>query len=359
MTDAPEASSPRPAPPLVEVRDLAVHFPIVRPGGEFFRRVEQVRAVDGVSFSVHRGETLGLVGESGCGKSTTGRAVLQLSRPTGGEVIFDGQPIQSLWVRRGNRWVWDGRLRDLRRRMQMVFQDPHASLNPRMTVEAIVGEPLRNFRLAAGRDRRERVRELLETVGMDPRFMRRYPHEFSGGQRQRIGIARALALGPEFIVADEPISALDVSIQAQILNLLARLRQDLGLTMLFVAHDLAAVRHTSDRIAVMYLGRIVELASARGIVAAPLHPYTQALISAVPEPDPVVERSRRRIVLSGEVPSPIDPPSGCPFHTRCPLREDRCTREVPQLTEVAPGHAVACHLVAGEPAARSPGTLST
>ena len=357
MTYSPDASSPPPAPPLVEVRDLAVHFPIVRPGGGFFRRVEQVRAVDGVSFSVHRGETLGLVGESGCGKSTTGRAVLQLLRPTGGEVIFDGQPIQSLWVQRGNRWVWDGRLRDLRRRMQMVFQDPHASLNPRMTVEAIVGEPLRKFRLAAGRDRRERVRELLETVGMDPRFMRRYPHEFSGGQRQRIGIARALALGPEFIVADEPISALDVSIQAQILNLLARLRQDLGLTMLFVAHDLAAVRHTSDRIAVMYLGRIVELASARRIVAAPLHPYTQALISAVPAPDPVVERSRRRIVLSGEVPSPIDPPSGCPFHTRCPLREERCTREVPRLTEVAPGHAVACHLVTGGPAARSLGTL--
>jgi len=331
--------------PLVEVRDLVVHFPVPRPGGGFVRRFDQVRAVDGVSFTVGRGETLGLVGESGCGKSTTGRAVLQLLRPTGGEVIFDGQPIHSWWIRRGRRWGWDGRLRDARRRMQMVFQDPHASLNPRMTVEAIVGEPLRNFRMAEGRLRRERVRQLLETVGMDPRFMRRYPHEFSGGQRQRIGIARALALGPEFLVADEPISALDVSIQAQILNLLDRLREELGLTMLFVAHDLAAVRHTSDRIAVMYLGRIVELAAAGTIVSKPLHPYTQALISAVPAPDPVAERSRRRIVLTGEVPSPVDPPAGCPFHTRCPLREDRCTREVPVLRETAPGHAVACHLV--------------
>jgi oligopeptide transport system ATP-binding protein len=331
--------------PLVEVRDLVVHFPVPRPGGGFVHRFDQVRAVDGVSFTVRRGEALGLVGESGCGKSTTGRAVLQLLRPTVGEVSFDGQPISSWWVRRGRRWAWDARLRDIRRRMQMVFQDPHASLNPRMTVEAIVGEPLRNFRVVEGHERRERVRQLLETVGMDPRFMRRYPHEFSGGQRQRIGIARALALGPDFLVADEPISALDVSIQAQILNLLDRLREELGLTMLFVAHDLAAVRHTSDRIAVMYLGRIVELAAAGTIVTKPLHPYTQALISAVPAPDPVAERSRRRIVLSGEVPSPVNPPTGCPFHTRCPLREDRCSREVPALREAAPGHSVACHLV--------------
>jgi len=331
--------------PLVQVRDLVVRFSVPRPGAGIVRRFDQIRAVDGVSFTVRRGETLGLVGESGCGKSTTGRAVLQLLRPSAGEVLFAGEPIHSWWVRRGRRWIWDARLRDVRRRMQMVFQDPHASLNPRMTVEAIVAEPLRNFRVVGGDERRERVRQLLETVGMDPRFMRRYPHEFSGGQRQRIGIARALALGPDFLVADEPISALDVSIQAQILNLLARLRQELGLTMLFVAHDLAAVRHTSDRIAVMYLGRIVELAASDAIVTRPLHPYTQALISAVPIPDPVAERSRRRIVISGEVPSPIDPPAGCPFHTRCPLREDRCTREVPALAEVTPGHAVACHLV--------------
>jgi oligopeptide/dipeptide ABC transporter ATP-binding protein len=229
--------------------------------------------------------------------------------------------------------------------MQMVFQDPFASLNPRMTVEAILSEPLRNFGLTAGRERRDRVQQLMETVGLDPRFIRRYPHEFSGGQRQRIGIARALALGPELLVADEPISALDVSIQAQILNLLGRLREELGLTMIFIAHDLAAVRHVSDRIAVMYLGRIVEEADARQLVAAPRHPYTQALISAVPLPDPVRARSRDRIVLLGELPSPVNPPSGCPFHTRCPLREERCTREVPPLAAIAPGHAVACHLV--------------
>ncbi len=331
--------------PLLEVRNLTVHFPVPRPGGVFRQQFDMVRAVDGVSFSVRRGETLGLVGESGCGKSTTGRAVLQLLHPSAGEVIFDGEPIHSWWVRKGGRWAWDARLRDVRRRMQMIFQDPHASLDPRMTVEAIVGEPLGNFGVATGAARHERVRELLETVGLDSRFMRRYPHEFSGGQRQRIGIARALALGPEFIVADEPISALDVSIQAQILNLLARLQKELGLTLLFVAHDLAAVRHVSDRIAVMYLGRIVELADARTIVSRPLHPYTQALISAVPVPDPVQERTRRRIVLTGEVPSPVNPPSGCPFHTRCTLREDRCTREVPALRTIAPGHDVACHLV--------------
>jgi oligopeptide transport system ATP-binding protein len=329
--------------PLLEVRDLAVHFPLPGPG--WLGRPEQVRAVDGVSFTVGRGETLGLVGESGCGKSTTGRAVLQLVRPTSGTVGFDGLPIHAWWVRRGGRWVWDSRLRDLRRRMQMVFQDPHASLNPRMTVEAIVGEPLGNFGLARGRDRRERVRQLLEMVGLDPRLSSRYPHEFSGGQRQRIGIARALALGPELLVADEPISALDVSIQAQVLNLLVALREELGLALLFVAHDLAAVRHVADRIAVMYLGRVVELAAADTLVTEPLHPYTQSLISAVPVPDPETERSRRRIVLSGDVPSPIRPPAGCPFHTRCPLREDRCTRETPPLEAVAPGHLVACHLV--------------
>jgi len=341
MNPTPQAGMP----PLLEVRDLAVRFQLPRPGGLLGSGHDELRAVDGVSLSVGRGETLGLVGESGCGKSTAGRAVLQLLRPSAGSVIFDGQPIQDWWVRKGRGWAWDARLRDLRRRMQMVFQDPFASLNPRMTVEAILTEPLRNFGLAAGGDRRRRVQQLMETVGLDPRFIRRYPHEFSGGQRQRIGIARALALGPDLIVADEPISALDVSIQAQILNLLARLRADLGLTMIFIAHDLAAVRHISDRIAVMYLGRIVEEADAREIVAAPRHPYTQALISAVPLPDPVQEATRQRTVLSGEVPSPVNPPSGCPFHTRCPLREDRCTRDVPLLREIAPGHRVACHLV--------------
>jgi len=331
--------------PLLDVRDLAVRFSVPGSGGWFSRGGDQVRAVDGVSFSLARGETLGLVGESGCGKSTTGRAVLQLLRPAAGSVIFDGQPLHEFWQRRGGRWRWDSRLQELRQRMQMIFQDPFASLNPRMTVEAILAEPLRNFAVASGGERRERIQQLLETVGMDPRALRRYPHEFSGGQRQRIGIARALALGPELIVADEPISALDVSIQAQIINLLADLRERLGLTLIFIAHDLAAVRHISDRIAVMYLGRIVELAPARTIVAAPRHPYTQALISAVPLPDPVHERTRQRTVLTGELPSPVNPPSGCPFHTRCPLREDRCSREIPTLRTIAPGHEVACHLV--------------
>ena len=331
--------------PLLDVRDLAVRFSVPGSGSWFGQGGDQVRAVDGVSFSLARGETLGLVGESGCGKSTTGRAVLQLLRPAAGSVVFDGQPLHEFWQRRGGRWRWDSRLQELRQRMQMIFQDPFASLNPRMTVEAILAEPLRNFRLATGGLRRERIEQLLETVGMDPRALRRYPHEFSGGQRQRIGIARALALGPELIVADEPISALDVSIQAQIINLLADLRERLGLTLIFIAHDLAAVRHISDRIAVMYLGRIVELAPARTIVAAPRHPYTQALISAVPLPDPVHERTRQRTVLTGELPSPVNPPSGCPFHTRCPLREDRCSREIPALRTIASGHEVACHLV--------------
>jgi oligopeptide transport system ATP-binding protein len=331
--------------PLLEVRDLTVRFPVTVGDGWLGRHRQDLRAVDGVSFSVHRGETLGLVGESGCGKSTTGRAVLQLLRPAAGEVVFDGLPLHEMWIRRGGGWAWGPELRDLRRRMQMIFQDPFASLNPRMTVEAILAEPLRNFGVPAGLDRRARIQSLLETVGLDPRMIRRYPHEFSGGQRQRIGIARALALGPELIVADEPISALDVSIQAQILNLLQTLKQKLGLTMLFIAHDLAAVRLVSDRIAVMYLGRIVELADATTIISSARHPYTQALISAVPAPDPVAEKSRQRIVLEGEVPSPLNPPSGCPFHTRCPLREDRCLREAPALREIAPGHTVACHAV--------------
>jgi len=331
-------------PPLLELQDLKVHFPVQR-GTLIQRQIGTVRAVDGVSLEVRRGETMGLVGESGCGKSTTGQAILQLLRPTSGTVSFDRDELTRHWQYRWGRWTWDAELRALRQRMQMIFQDPYASLNTRMTVESIVGEPLRSFDRARGIERRRQVQDLMRRVGMDPRYIRRYPHEFSGGQRQRIGIARALALQPELIIADEPISALDVSIQAQILNLLQSLQEDFQLTYIFIAHDLAAVRHISDRIAVMYLGRIVELADRDAIYHSPLHPYTQALISAVPVPDPQVERTRKRIVLKGDVPSPINPPSGCPFHTRCPLKEDRCAHEVPLLREVAPGHSAACHLV--------------
>lgn len=337
----PQASS---APSLLEVRDLAVRFQMARSHGWFQSEMDEIRAVDGVTFNVSKGETLGLVGESGCGKSTTGRALLQLLRPTDGVVLFDGEPVHSFWKKKGRMWIWDNRLRELRKRMQMIFQDPFASLNPRMTIDAILSEPLRNFPTRST-DRRERIQQLLETVGMDPRAIRRYPHEFSGGQRQRIGIARALALDPDLVVADEPISALDVSIQAQIINLLADIRDRLGLTIIFIAHDLAAVRHVSDRIAVMYLGRIVELGGSKTVIEQPLHPYTQALISAVPIPDPMHEQARTRLVLSGEMPSPVDPPSGCPFHTRCPIREERCKTEVPTLREIESGHQVACHLV--------------
>ncbi len=330
--------------PLLQVRDLKVHFP--QTGGIIRRRhVGSVRAVDGLTFDLHRGETLGLVGESGCGKSTTGRAVLQLLRPTSGQVLFDGEDLSTLWVRRFGKWSWGNRLRQMRRRMQMIFQDPYASLNPRMTVESLVGEPLRNLCIAHGKERSRMVQDLMVQVGMDPRYIRRYPHEFSGGQRQRIGIARALALQPDLIVADEPISALDVSIQAQVLNLMQKLQADYQLTYLFIAHDLAAVRHISDRIAVMYLGHIMELADRDTIYDAPAHPYTQALISAVPVPDPRKERARKRIVLQGDVPSPLNPPGGCPFHTRCPLKEDRCAVETPALRVIAPGQSVACHLV--------------
>jgi len=329
---------------LVQVRDLKVRFPIKK---GFFSRKEAVavRAVDGISFDLRRGETLGLVGESGCGKSTTGRAILQLLRAKSGQVIFDGEDLLSMWEQRGSKWVWGPELREMRRRMQMIFQDPYGSLNPRMTVESLVGEPLRNFRVVSGDERRRRVQELMRQVGMDPRYIRRYPHEFSGGQRQRIGIARALALQPDLIVADEPISALDVSIQAQVMNLMQALQEEHGLTYLFIAHDLAAVRHISDRIAVMYLGRIMEIADRDKIYDSPLHPYTQALISAVPIPDPTKERQRERIVLKGDVPSPINPPSGCPFHSRCPLKEDRCAVEVPELRVISEGQSVACHLV--------------
>jgi oligopeptide transport system ATP-binding protein len=320
---------------LVQVRGLEVHFP-VRSGTVLARVTGAVRAVDGVDLDIRRGETLGLVGESGCGKSTTGRAILQLVRPTAGQVLFDGIDLVEL---RGRE------LRPLRRRMQIVFQNPYASLDPRMTVESIVAEPLELHRVLSGQARRDRVQELLALVGLDPAHARRFPHEFSGGQRQRVGIARALALEPEFVVADEPISALDVSIQAQILNLLQDLKQRLGLTLLFIAHDLAAVRHLCDRVAVMYLGKIVELGPAREVVARPLHPYTQALVSAVPVPDPAAAAARRRIVLRGDLPSPLDPPSGCRFRTRCVWAFERCSVEEPQLREPAGGRTVACHLL--------------
>jgi peptide/nickel transport system ATP-binding protein len=320
--------------PLLEVRDLAVHFPITQ-GLVIERTIGAVRAVDGVDLRIERGETLGLVGESGCGKTTVGRAILRLLEPTGGTITFDGRDITHL---RGEE------MRRLRRRMQMIFQDPFASLDARQNVDSILSEPLRAHGLASERAAEERVRELLEVVGLPRSAGGRYPHEFSGGQRQRIGIARALALRPDLIVADEPVSALDVSIRAQVLNLLEKLQSELGLTYLFVSHDLAVVRHISDRVAVMYLGRIMEVAPAEVLYDSPLHPYTFALLSAIPIPDPEVELNRRRILLTGDLPSPADPPPGCRFHTRCPFRQPtRCHDEVPSLRELAPGHSVACH----------------
>jgi oligopeptide transport system ATP-binding protein len=320
---------------LVEVRDLTMWFPITQ-GLIIQRKVGDIKAVDGLTFEIRKGETLGLVGESGCGKSTTGRSILQLYRPTAGEVLFEGTELTKL---RGER------LRRMRRRMQMIFQDPYASLNPRMTVGNIVGEPLEVHNILKGKARRERVQELLEVVGLNAYFVNRYPHEFSGGQRQRIGVARALAVHPDFIVCDEPISALDVSIQAQIINLLEELQQKLGLTYLFIAHDLSVVRHISDRVAVMYLGKIVELTTRDELYSNPLHPYTKALLSAVPIPDPVVEEKRRRIILEGDVPSPANPPSGCHFRTRCPLKMDICAEVEPEWRDVADDHWVACHRV--------------
>jgi oligopeptide transport system ATP-binding protein len=325
--------------PLIAIRGLKVHFDLGGGGaldklfgGSPVRRV--VKAVDGVTIDIFPGETLGLVGESGCGKSTLGRALLRLTEPTGGQVLFRGQDLARLSK---------GQMRGQRRHLQMIFQDPYASLNPRMTVSQIISEPLETFGLArGGRERESRVRELMETVGLSPRFLKRYPHEFSGGQRQRIGIARALAADPNFIVADEPISALDVSIQAQIMNLMERLQRERDLTYLFISHDLRAIRHVSDRVAVMYLGRLVEIADAKVIYRDPLMPYTKALISAVPVPDPKVEATRRRIVLQGDVPSPINPPSGCPFHTRCPWAIEKCKEVVPPLAEVKPNHFAAC-----------------
>jgi len=319
---------------LLDVRDLKKHFPIVR--GLIRRQVGAVKAVDGVTFAIRRGETFGLVGESGCGKSTTGRVILQLYRPTAGKVTFDGKELTEL---KGEE------IRRLRPRMQMIFQDPYASLNPRLTVGQLVSEPL-VIHLQMNRGQRtERVHQLLELVGLNPKFDQRYPHEFSGGQRQRIGVARALALNPEFIVCDEPISALDVSVQAQVVNLLEDLQEKLELTYLFIAHDLSMVRHISTRVAVMYLGRLMELAPREELYENPLHPYTQALLSAVPVPDPVIEAQRKRVILEGDVPSPADPPPGCVFNTRCPLAVDICRTEIPAWREVLPGHYAACHLV--------------
>ncbi len=321
---------------ILSVSGLKKHFPISS-GIVFQRQVGAVRAVDDVSFDVYRGETLGLVGESGCGKSTTGRTILQLYRPTAGSVQFEGKELTTM---KGEE------LRAMRREMQIIFQDPFASLNPRMTVGNIVSEPLRIHNILRGKELREYVENLLEKVGLNPFYINRYPHEFSGGQRQRIGIARALALNPKFIVCDEPISALDVSIQAQVVNLLEDLQQELGLTYLFIAHDLSMVRHICDRVAVMYLGKIVELAATDELYDNPLHPYTQALLSAVPVPDPSVEEDRQRILITGDLPSPANPPKGCNFNTRCPVRMDACFREPdPVLTEVSPGHWVACHRV--------------
>jgi peptide/nickel transport system ATP-binding protein len=320
--------------PLVELDDVRVWFPI-KSGLFLDRHIGDVKAVDGVTLTIQRGETLGLVGESGCGKSTLGRAILRLYEPTGGRIVFDGEDISHLGAEQ---------LRALRRRMQMVFQDPFASLNPRHSVGRIIGEPLRAHSLGSRGDVTKRVRELLEIVGLPADAMGRYPHEFSGGQRQRIGVARALAVNPEFIVADEPVSALDVSIQAQILNLLEALQDDFELTYLFIAHDLAVVRHISDRIAVMYLGSVVEVSSSDDLYVNPLHPYTISLLSAVPIPDPVIERQRETILLSGDLPSPANPPSGCRFHTRCPyVQPTRCRDQVPQLRPLGTGHTVACH----------------
>ncbi|MEW5957266.1 MAG: oligopeptide/dipeptide ABC transporter ATP-binding protein [Chloroflexota bacterium] len=330
---------------LLSIKNLKMYFPITK-GIIFQRHIGDIKAVDGLSFDIKRGETLGLVGESGCGKSTTGRAILQLYRPTAGTVMFEGAELTEL---KGED------LRQMRRHMQMIFQDPYASLNPRMTVGSIIGEPLEVHNILSGKARRERVKELLNIVGLNPYFINRYPHEFSGGQRQRIGVARALAVQPDFIVCDEPISALDVSIQAQVINLLEELQEKFDLTYLFIAHDLAVVRHISDRIAVMYLGKIVELTSRTTLYREPLHPYTQALLSAVPIPDPVLEaeREKRRVILQGDVPSPAHPPQGCNFCTRCPakprVRQETgidCDVVEPEFREARPDHWVACHLYA-------------
>ncbi|HEX8735626.1 MAG TPA: dipeptide ABC transporter ATP-binding protein [Pyrinomonadaceae bacterium] len=321
---------------LISIQNLKVHY---KTGGGLFKETKHVKAVDGVSLDIKKGETLGLVGESGCGKSTLGKALLRLTEPTGGKVIYNGKDLAHLK---------QSQMRDQRKNLQMIFQDPYASLNPRMTVGQIIGEPIRTFGLSRGRSVDEKVQELMETVGLSRRFIKRYPHEFSGGQRQRIGIARALAVDPEFIVADEPISALDVSIQAQIMNLMESLQKEKDLTYLFISHDLRAIRHVADRVAVMYLGKIVELGDAKEVYREPLMPYTIALISAVPVPDPKIEAKRERIILTGDVPSPINPPRGCRFHTRCPYAIDECKKIEPLLAEIKPKHFAACIRISPE-----------
>lgn len=326
MVAATVQSSPR---PLVAVRDLVKHFPVENSD-------DVLRAVDGVSFEIRSGETLGLVGESGCGKSTVGRCVLRLYEPTSGEVRFDGRNILEMPA---------AEMQNLRREMQIIFQDPYASLNPRLSILSIVSEPLKIHGVANKTEQKDRVADLLKKVGLDPNYMNRYPHEFSGGQRQRLGIARALALNPTLIVCDEPVSALDVSVQAQVVNLLQDLQSEFGLTYLFISHGLAVVEHISDRVAVMYLGKIVEIADAKDLYAEPLHPYTKALLSAIPIPDP--RQKRERIVLTGDVPTPINPPSGCRFRTRCPWAIDDCAKVVPELREIRPGHVAACIRVEG------------
>ena len=321
--------------PLIRVHNLKKHFPIT--AGVFRRQVGTVKAVDGISFDLLPKETLGLVGESGCGKTTAGRTVLNLYTATEGKDYLGQTEVTALGV---------NQLRLMRQKMQMIFQDPQDSLNPRMTVGSIISEPLMEHTKASGSQRTERVEELLQAVGLNAKYMNRYPHEFSGGQRQRIGVARALALNPEFIICDEPIAALDVSIQAQVVNLLEDLQQKFGLTYLFISHDLGMIRHIARRVAVMYLGHIVEIATSQDLYRRPQHPYTQALLSAVPTHDPVREQTRERIILTGDVPSPADPPSGCPFRTRCPSAESKCAEEVPELRQIGTGHRVACHLVA-------------
>ena len=319
---------------LLKVDGLVKHFPITR--GIFRRQVGTVKAVDGISFEIKGRETLGLVGESGCGKSTTGRVILQLLEATSGKVFFKEHELTS---------ISKTDLRKQRPQMQMIFQDPQDSLNPRMTVGSIISEPMLEHQRLKKKQRQERVEQLLTSVGLDPNVTNRYPHEFSGGQRQRIGIARALSLSPDFIVCDEPIAALDVSIQAQVINLLEDLQEEFGLTYLFISHDLSMIRHIANRVAVMYLGRIVELASSQELYSRPVHPYTKALLSAVPLHDPVLEKKRKRTILTGDVPSPADPPSGCHFSTRCPIAEDNCFKIAPEWREISSGHDVACHLV--------------
>jgi oligopeptide transport system ATP-binding protein len=321
---------------LVEIQHLKKYFPI-RQGLIFQRKIGNVQAVDDVTFDIYKGETLGLVGDSGSGKTTVGRTILHLHKPTDGRVLFDGRNLTDMD---------EDEMRPIRQRMQIIFQDPYASLNPRMPIGYTIGEPLEVHKGLKGRAKTEKVRELLDLVGINAKMVNRYPHEFSGGQRQRIGIARALALNPDFVVCDEPIASLDVSIQSQVVNLLKRLQRQLNLTYLFIAHDLSMVRHISDRVAVMYLGKVVEFAVRRELYTNPLHPYTQALISAVPIPDPDKEATRQRIILQGDLPSPANPPQGCNFNTRCPVAIERCFVEEPAYREATPGHMVACHLVA-------------